>query len=221
VKKGLYKNMKNNFPFDFDESRVLYKNDFENDLGGWLSRGPEEDHFDYNKYTVKVELTDEEAHSGKQCMKISGREKSWNGAILDITKYICDGIQKYEALIWVKLPESTDSCRIHLSLQTISKIGGIDFPDYNMWDDYSSDGYLLSKFRLPVSAANTPLINTPGHWDLRYPKGYSTADGWVLLRGITSIKKRHYDSVHVYIETTEGAIVRCIYADDFMLLKGE
>jgi hypothetical protein len=213
--------MKDNFPFDFAESRVLYKNDFEDGLKGWCIRGPEEDHFDYNKYAVKVELAGNERHSGEKCMKVSGRKNHWNGAILDITKYISEGIKKYEALVWVKLPESPDSCRVHLSLQTISKLGGIDFPDYRMWDNYSSDTYRLSRFRMPVSAADNPLKDTPGHWDIRYPEGYYTDDGWVLLHGVIEIIRSHHDSIYVYIETTEGEVADIIYADDFVLLTGE
>jgi len=214
--------MKNRFPFEVDASRILCENDFEDTLNGWEARGPEEDHFEYSKYRVRAELSDEEAHTGKQCLKVSGRTKHWNGATINITDYLLDGEREYEAAVWVKIPEGCTSCRVQLSLQAISVLMGTDFPHYTMWDDYSSNGYKLSKFRLPTSAANVAWIDQPGHWDLRYPKDRVTDDGWVLLHGRLTIDKNRYKSFHIYIETTESSAGdQDIYIDDFVLLIGE
>jgi len=217
--------MKNKLSFDYDESRVLYKNDFEEGLNGWTARGPEEGHFDYKKYEVRVELCGEEAHSGSKCMKISGRTRAWNGAYLNITKLIKDNIKNYEAMVWVKLRNDAEPSRIHLSLETTVKMAGVDFPEQCWWEDYNPELNMLSKFRLPTSTATTEAAG----WDVQYPQGYATEDGWVLLRGKINIHKSHFDSIYAFIETSGpqgeseygGANINDIYIDDFILLTGE
>jgi len=213
------KRRKSILDYSFSQSRVLYKNDFESGLNGWMARGPDKEHFDYGKYLIVTELTGEEAHSGKQCMKVSGRIKSWNGAILDITDYIRNDITEYESMVWVKLRDDADPCMINLSLQLVSKISGIDFPEYRLWEDYTNfSPYILSNYRLPVSAAGSAAEK----WEVNYQEGYSTDDGWVLLRGKTSIQKSDYESVSVYIETSNGKTnTQEIYIDDFVLLIGK
>lgn len=210
--------MEKKYPIDFEQSRVLYQSDFDSNLNGWLVREPEVDHYDYGKYHVKIELTDEECHSGTKCLKVTDRMKSWNGTIFDITKYMRDSITKYEAMVWVKVRDGEDPCRVHLSLQKNSSIGDIVFPEYTLWDDISqAPPYILSKFRLPVSSTE-PVKEV---WENRYTPGYVTDNGWVLLRGVINIIKNHYDSVHVYIETSESkSSTQDIYVDDFILLAG-
>ncbi|MCL2693933.1 MAG: carbohydrate binding domain-containing protein [Oscillospiraceae bacterium] len=210
--------------YSYDESRVLYKCGFEYDLGGWLARGPEEEHYDYGKYLVKVERTEEEAQSGSKCMKITDRVKTWNGAILDITSFIREDITEYEAMVWVKIRDGVSPCRVNLCLQTNAKVDGVDFPWYGVWDDYSVVGeppHILSKYRLPVSSTE-PVEEV---WENRYPEGYTTDDGWVLLRGKTKIKKCHYDRIYAYLDTSisesSSVSTQDIYVDNFVLLIGK
>jgi hypothetical protein len=207
------------FSYDYDESRVLYKNDFENELNGWIDRGPEVNHYDANKYHISVELSNEEKHGGSRCMKISGRRYGWNGATLNIIDYLRDDIFKYEAMVWVKIPADSKPCRVHLSLETNEKLtGGGALPHFGQWDDYCDYRNILSKYRLPVCALHDAGTES---WETNYPQGYTTKDGWVLLRGRAEITKAHNLSVFAYIETNGDNNTSDIYVDDFVLLIGE
>ena len=210
-------NKKDIFPFEYDTPRVLYSNDFETALNGWTDRGPEVDHFNHSKYFVKIELTDEEKHRGNKCMKISGRQEGWNGATLNITPYLKENILNYEAMIWIKLRDKSSPCKVRLSLETNSMFGGVLFPCFGQWDDFCNERGILSKYRLPLSASGTDGDT----WDTKYPAGYTTDDGWILLRGKAEIRKSQYISVFAYIETDGETNTNDIYADDFVLLKGE
>ncbi|MCL2018250.1 MAG: carbohydrate binding domain-containing protein [Oscillospiraceae bacterium] len=178
--------MKDVFSVKYDESKLLYRNDFETDLNGWVARGPESCHYDYLKYEVRVELTDEEYHSGKSCMKISGRTRSWNGASLDITNYLKHNVKNYVAMVWVKMRNDAAPSRVHLSLETNVKLAGVDFPVQSWWDDYNPERNLLSKFKLPTSIVTPESTG----WDIRYPPNHVNKDGWVLLRGKININKK-------------------------------
>lgn len=204
--------------YSYEESRVLYKNDFEQELRGWKIRGPEEGHFNYDKHEVKVELTAEEAHSGSRCMKISGRLENWNGAEIDITKYLRENKEDYEAMVWVKLREDAVPCMVNLSFQTNSRVADIDFPEFSYFGNISeANPSILSHYRLPVG---TPAPENE-EWQINYPPGYVTDDGWVLLRGKVKVNVRNYEKVFVYIETSVAeSHNQDIYVDDFVLLKG-
>jgi len=205
--------------YDYDESRILYKNDFEDSLNGWIDRGPEINHFDSNKYKIIVGLTSEEKHSGSRCMKISGRRYGWNGATLNIKRYLRDGLFKYEAMVWVKIPDSSKPCRVHLSLETNERLsGGGILPSFGQWDDLCDYRNILSKYRLPVCRAKDKDAEP---WEVQYPEGYTTEDGWVLLRGKAVIDKTLHESVFAYIETDCEENTNDIYIDDFVLLTGE
>jgi len=210
---------KNLLDYSYDEAMVLYKNDFEEDLNGWKSRGPEEGHFNYGKHEVKVELTAEEACSEKQCMKISGRIEHWNGAEIDITEYLHEGIADYEAMAWVKLREDAAPCLVNLSLQCHSRIGNIDFPEFKFWENINDvNPSILSNYRLPVG---TPPFQSE-EWQTNYPPGYVTENGWVLLRGKAKIDVKQLEYVYFFIETANGKTEdQILYIDDFVLLKGE
>lgn len=213
------KRIKSITDYSYDESRVLYKINFEDGLGSWRARSPYKDHFDFGKYEVKVEVTDEEAKTGKHSMKISGRYRDWNGASLDITDYMKETLYDYEVLAWVKLRDDASLCTVHVSFQAESRIANIDFPEYKYWDNYNdSDPAVLSKYLLPVSKAQ----ELPNERRALYPAGYVTDDGWVLLRGKAKIHKSHFECVSVYIETSgEGIHNQDIYVDEFILLSGK
>jgi hypothetical protein len=204
------------FNYEYAPSRILYHNDFENELNGWEARtilDPE--HFDYGKYDVVVELSDEEKLSGSRSMKISGRKMNWNGATLEITSYLTQGITDYEVMAWVKFGEPATAQRLILTLETHSTLGGVDFPHFHVMDDYCGSIGILSKYKLPVGCDGDD-------WDTRYPKGYTTTDGWVLLRGRINTEPSHHNRVLVYFETGEDEYnSNVIYVDSFVLLRGK
>jgi hypothetical protein len=193
---------------EIDTSRVLFKCNFNDDFCGWQSRGTEQ---------VKVSLTSEEKHSGNSCLKITGRNENWHGASVDISKYISDGQNTYEAMVWVKLPDNADSSKVYLSLEVNSKIGGVVFPYYEQWDDYNGEEGILSKYRLPVGGTHD---SNNAVWETAYPKGYVTDDGWVLLHGKVKINHAEHFRAYVYIETNPQGSNNDIYIDDFVLLRG-
>ncbi|MCL2019326.1 MAG: carbohydrate binding domain-containing protein [Oscillospiraceae bacterium] len=210
------------FSFEYEPDRVLYSNDFEQDLDGWYARTPLPEHYDYNNYKVVVEKTDEEAHSGSHCMKVYGRRESWNGAALDITKYLKPGVFNYEVMVWVKLRPDANPARIRIMSEMYEVGCSIDFPNFEVFDDYCDYRGVLSKFRLPVGSGEDD-------WDTRYPPNYATSDGWVLLRGKKEINASRYSAVMVYLETYKetnseentDVDVNDIYIDDFVLLTGK
>jgi hypothetical protein len=201
------------FNYDYIPSRVLYKSDFEDGLKDWTPRTPGDSHVDYGKYETKISITTEERHSGSQCMKIEGRQRGWNGASLDITKYLKERIQNYEIMVWVKLREDAKSCRVHLSIATLEMLCGVEVPMFNHIEDYGQEQGILTKYRLPVGTAEK------GSWDANYPEGYATDDGWVLLRGKINIRKADYSQVYIYIETNGDLCENVLYVDDFVLLS--
>jgi len=202
------------FSFEYDPARVLYHSDFDSSLSGWVARTPDPEHYEYNKYEVIAELTDEEKHSGNRCLKVSGRQMNWNGATIDITPYLKKDIFEYEAMVWVKFGEPVIPQRIFLCIETHSFVGGVDFPYFGEWDDYAGNRGILSKYKLPVGCG-------PDYWDTRYPQRYTTEDGWLLLRGKLEIRVAHHERVLVYIQTGRDELnTNIIYIDDFVLLKG-
>jgi hypothetical protein len=205
----------NIFNYEYKSSRILYHNNFGQELNGWEARtilDPE--HYDYGKYNVVVEISDEAKRTGIGCMKISGRRMNWNGATLEVTQYLSQNIHDYEVQAWVKFGEPAVSQRIILSLETHSMLAGVDFPHFDAMEDYSGNVGILSKYKLPVGSGEDA-------WDTRYPENYTTPDGWVLLRGKINIRPAHHARVLIYFETAEDELnSNIIYVDDFVLLKG-
>jgi hypothetical protein len=209
------------FDCSYDPSRVLYHNDFETSIGEWVTRTPDPEHFDYGKYEVKAELTDKEFRFGSHCMAVTGRQVSWNGASLDVTKYLKPDIHKYEVMVWVKLPASAKPCRVRIMSETRSRLGEMEIPYFTSLNDYCEHRGVLSKYKLPVGCG-------PDDWDTRYPPNHSTETGWVLLRGTQEIRVKQNESVFIYIETNneentelnEEVDLNDIYIDDFVFLKG-
>jgi len=191
-----------------EPERVLFESSFEEDLCGWNARGGA---------PIELSLTSETRHSGSSCLKITGRDEGWQGASLDITKYMGDGLRHYEAMVWVKVPDDTPSCRVCLSLEVNSRIGSVVFPYYDHWDDYDGVNRALSKYRLPVNGKHDKNIE---EWETAYPDGYVTKDGWVLLHGKVKINHAEHFRAYVYIETNNQGANSDIYIDDFVLLRG-
>ena len=197
--------------FWYDTSKVLYSEDFENGIGNWVAR----DRVDNT--SLIAELTDEEAQSGDFSLKVSGRERSWEGVIIDITDYLRDDVLFYEVAVWVKVPETAPPARVVMSLEMHDIYDSVW---YSWLDDYDEENGILSKYFFP---AGTPNPNTTELHDPLYiiPEGYSTDDGWVLLRGTFFHFLPEHKEVHFYIETIGGRAAEMdFYIDNFVLLIG-
>jgi hypothetical protein len=166
---------------------------------------------------IKLSLTSEVKRSGSSCLKISGRYANWHGASIDIAKYTKEGLKNYEVMVWVKVPNGAPSCKVYLSLETNSQLGGVVFPYYEQFKDYSQELGILSKYRLPVNGEHEPGI---AEWETAYPEGHVTDDGWVLLHGKVTINRAEHFRAFVYIETNNQGANNDIYIDDFVLLRG-
>lgn len=84
---------------------MLIYDDFEVDNAGFLPRGEE-----------TVELSTEEAYSGLQSLKISGRTKTWNGPMCDKTEYLTLG-ETYTFSVMIKYSGDSYSGTKNFSLQ--------------------------------------------------------------------------------------------------------
>jgi len=78
---------------DIGHSAAIAINDgFENDtVGNWIARGGE-----------TLAVTTDQAHSGTQSMKVTGRTKNWEGPQIDLTSQVDNG-QKFKLSAWVYL----------------------------------------------------------------------------------------------------------------------
>jgi len=77
-------------PLPKASAAALIYDDFETGLNGWGPRGPE-----------TVELTTEEAYSGRYSLKVSGRTSTWNGPMVDKTDVLTLG-ESYKLSVYVK-----------------------------------------------------------------------------------------------------------------------
>ncbi|MCL2697866.1 MAG: carbohydrate binding domain-containing protein [Oscillospiraceae bacterium] len=194
-----------------DPSRILYVCSFDDSICGWNDRGPADE-----SMKVKLSVDTEIKHSGTGCLKITGRSESWHGASLNIAKYIREGLRDYEVMVWVKVPDGAPSCKVQLSLETNSMLGGVVFPYYEQFGDFDPESSILSKYRLPVNGGH----GKHEAWEIAYPQGHVTADGWVLLHGKVKINRAEHFRAFVYLETNAQGKDNDIYVDDFVLLKG-
>jgi hypothetical protein len=202
-----------------DPARTILSCNFENDLCGWVARGPawQQEDGDDGSGKIKLSLTSETKHSGNSCLKISGRYENWHGASINIANYVKESIKNYEAMVWVKVPEGAPSCKVFLSLETNSQLGGVVFPYYEQFADFNQELGILSKYRFPLHGAHDPAC---AEWEVAYPEGHTTGDGWVLLRGKVQINRAEHFRAYVYIETNNQGACNDIYIDDFVLMKG-
>jgi len=126
--------------FLYETSRVLYSEDFENGIGNWVARTND------NNTSIIAEITSGEAQSGDYSLKVSGRERSWEGVIIDITDYLRDDVFFYEVTVWVKVPETATPARVVMSLEE-HRSDGVWYSQLNNFDAdnvYSTDdGWVL------------------------------------------------------------------------------
>jgi endo-1,4-beta-xylanase len=83
---------------------LIYEEGFEYSDGGWMPRGP-----------ASLKLADDIIHSGTKSLYISGRTKTWNGAIRAFVN-LKPG-QSYRISFWVYVAEGSDSQGMSLSVQ--------------------------------------------------------------------------------------------------------
>lgn len=200
-------------PYEPDPDRILLRCSFNEDACGWMVRGAAAETVAKN---VKLSLSTDVKRSGNSSLRISGRYESWHGPCLDIAAHVREGLQNYEAMAWVKVPDDSPSCKIYLSLETNSMLAGVVFPYYEHFEDFNAKESMLSKYRLPVGIDH----GVYEEWETAYPEGYTTADGWVLLRGRVKINRAEYFRSVVYIETNGQGKNSDIYIDDFILMRG-
>jgi hypothetical protein len=206
-------------PVSFRESQVVYMNTFENGVGNWVPRcgGTDPDHENYGMYEVIVDTTTEAVGpTGGASMKISGRDRAWNGAILEVTDIFTPDKFMYEMLVWVKMPEDAIPGRIHISYETREMVAGVEVPGYAYWEDFEPEVGIMSKKMLPMFD-EVPEGTTEDYF-YTYTEGYFTDDGWVLLHGSIVILTSNYDRLFVYIETV-GAPREDIYVDSVFIIS--
>lgn len=92
-------------PLPKASAAALIYDDFETGLNGWGPRGPE-----------TVELTTEEAYSGRYSLKVSGRTSTWNGPMVDKTDVLTLG-ESYKLGVYVKFVGDSYSNEQRFSLQ--------------------------------------------------------------------------------------------------------
>ncbi|MCL1823894.1 MAG: hypothetical protein FWG44_06795 [Oscillospiraceae bacterium] len=212
--------------FEYDSSRVLYSTDF-SEMGEWNPRhiGDDEDHGSYSTYMnshgtthINVELVDIDTPSGdNKAIFVSERYTAWTGITIDLTDMFSPTLWDYEIFAWVKVPEGQPDSLVQMSYQLTNYIGGPDGianDDFKQWGDIDSEEGILSKRMLPTS-----LFDPDGDWKVAYNEDYFTEDGWMLLRGETSIISSNYDKIQVYVETGSG--IADFYVDQLVILKGE
>lgn len=89
-----------------EASTTLIYDDFETGLNGWGPRGEDE----------QVELSTEEAYSGKQSLKVTNRTETWNGVTCDKTNELELGVT-YNFSIYIKYVGNSYSNTQNFSLQ--------------------------------------------------------------------------------------------------------
>ena len=105
--------------------RVVYSEGFENDAGGFVTRGPNE----------QLSLTGIAAHTGAHALTVSHRTGTWNGPIRDMTRVFRKG-RTYKIEVWARYDQGPDFQAINLSLDKVvtgqgevfENIGGSQIP---------------------------------------------------------------------------------------------
>jgi hypothetical protein len=164
--------------------------------------------------------------TGSSSLLISNRASDWNAAIFDITDLILDNVTEYEIFAWVKMDTTTDNPgKVMLSAQT----NGYDGEEYRQWSDFGmldedddDDIYHASKYWFPVEmyliAEDGTEPNPDEYAEFNIPREFYR-DGWVLLRGTTTLVKMFYEQIQVYVESKEGnANLQPIYIDSITIM---
>ncbi len=121
--------------------------DFENGIGGWGPRGDE-----------LVELTTEEAYSGRYSLKVSERTETWNGATCDMTDVLELGVT-YNFSIYIKYTGNSYSNTHNFSLQ-LQYNDGVDDKYMNIKTAPVTKGQwtlLQGEYTVPTDAENVHI----------------------------------------------------------------
>jgi len=219
------------FPFEYDQSRVIYATGFEADEEGFsfcvceekgqCDKGEAcESAWGVRGSTEVLELSDI-ALQGGTSLRVSERTSGWNGPIVDITDYVLDTEMFYEAFAWIRMDEDASPGRIIMSSQT----NGIEGEKYIWWEDYDAPENVLSKRALPVGlhvVGEDGEEQNPGQ-DGQYniPRELVNGD-WTLLRGSNFFYKPDADKIYLYFETLGGRSNEMnFYIDCLVLLVAE
>jgi hypothetical protein len=206
-------------PVTFMASQVLYMTDFSDGLGEWRPRcgGTDPDHEHYGDYEVTLELiNDASSPTGGQIMRVAGRERNWNGATIDVTEQFHGSGVRFEALAWVKMADDASPGRVQMSYERheneLNNEGEL-VKRFEYWDDWDSSQGILSKYKLPMSAAD----DDPDTWDDNFDADedyYDFENGWALIHGAAIFVPGDFQTIYFYIETTTGtAREQVIYID--------
>jgi endo-1,4-beta-xylanase len=144
-------------------AETLIYDDFETDLNGWGPRGEDE----------IVELSTEEAYSGKQSVKVTNRTETWNGPMCDKTDELEFGVT-YNFSIYVKYVGNSYSNTQNFSLQ-LQYNDGVDdrYMNIKTAPVYKGQWTLLQgEYTVPTDATDvhiyveTEFKNSPSSQDL-------------------------------------------------------
>lgn len=113
-----------------------YKEDFENGLGAWVAR--------YNPDETEAKLSiSTEAHEGEGASLITGRVKSWNGQMLDLSNSVVGG-GKYKISLWAKVP--ADDTKYAKGINVfLSGVYQVTEDDPEQYFNYPADTYYKIK----------------------------------------------------------------------------
>jgi hypothetical protein len=75
---------------------------------------------------------------------------------------------------------------------------------------------ILSKFALPMFDEIPDWVSESDEYLYRYPEGYTTEDGWVLLHGMIITVASNWDPILFYIESRSG--ISDFYIDSYAII---
>ncbi|MCL2019538.1 MAG: hypothetical protein FWG70_07245 [Oscillospiraceae bacterium] len=226
------------FPFDYDQSKVIYATSFEDESEICTCEDPVNDSCDalwQRRWDAQREVNFEGAQVpvidaygvqlhelvpggivGSTSLLSGNRALGWTGAIANIYDLIDPGTIQYEAFAWVKMPDDASPGRVVMSHET----RGADGPNYGYWDDFDGPEGIYSKYFLPIGTPD--MARNPDHATFyEYPEGY-TNDGWVLLHGTFPLISVLYDEIFFYFEVIGGnALQQDVYIDCLVIIKAD
>jgi len=213
-------------PNVFMASQLVYMTDFSDGLGAWEPRcgGTDPDHEHYGLYEVRLDLIDDPtAPTGGQVLHVNGRDRSWNGMIIDLTEPMHEmGGFRFEILAWVRVDADVAPFVLQLSRElhnedTVEREDGTRAQA--PWDhlgDFDDGSGILSKYMMPWFEEEPTGVTDD--YLYRYPEDYVMDNGWVLLHGSLISILDNIDDIFFYIESRGGSAD--FYVDSFYVFKG-
>jgi endo-1,4-beta-xylanase len=93
------------------QDNLIYENDFEKGTRGWEARGTGR---------VSIERTKKQFASGERSLQVQGRTESWQGAQINVTKYLKPG-QIYQFSVSVRVDEDDKTDDIRMTMERGNK----------------------------------------------------------------------------------------------------